>query len=167
MNYDPNETVPQPRAGYFKFVVKTVMFKKKDASGIYYEIKEDVDKNGKPYMKPTLSVCIPGSDFTWSCKPFLSTHPKMVFKLNHLREIAGDSLKPGEFNPETLVEAEGWGQFAVCTDGYSDLDLIDFLPERKIAGLPDMERAIFDMAVKAYGETQTVPAAEGDDDIPF
>lgn len=148
MNYDPNEQIPQPEAGIYKFAVKTVEFK---SNGSY--VTEEIDKNGRPYIKPTLAVFIPGTNFTWKAKPFLSTHPKMVFKLNHLREIAGQELVAGDFDAATLEGASGYGRFVPSNEGYGiDLEVLDFIPQRKIDTMTPEEKAIFDLAVAKYAD---------------
>ena len=170
MQYNPNEMIPKPKAGFFRFVITKVNFK---SQGAY--VTEEIDKNGRPYLKPTFAIAIPGKDgLNWSARPFLSTHPRMIFKLKHLCEIANIDFDSGNLNPEDLIGAEGWGKWVPDESGYNDLDLVDFLPERKIAEMPEAERTVFDIAVKAYNpEFQETAGkkfpenAELDDSIPF
>jgi len=148
--------VPQATAGIYKFRVKAVEFK---SSGVY--VTEETDKNGRLYFKPTLEVSIPGNELTWRCRSLLSTHPRMVYKINHLREMAGQiKMVDGKWTDidgidqsiEFLVGGEGYGKFIPDTSGYNDLELVDFLPDRKINEMNDAEKAVYVAAVAAYAD---------------
>jgi hypothetical protein len=178
MQFNPKDIVPQAERGIYRFVITKTTFK----DGLGSEINEGEDKNGRPYIKPTLKIFIPGhSGHTWTARPFLSTHPKMIFKLKHLCEIAGIDFESGNLNPDDLIGKEGWGKFEIDESGYFDLDVADFVPERKIADLTKDETEMFNNSKVQYEADETFSGAsketqqpvtsastpDPNDDIPF
>lgn len=172
MQFNPQDIIPQAERGIYRFVVTKTTFK----DGMGSEVNENIDKNGRPYIKPTLSILIPGKDgLTWKARPFLSTHPKMIFKLKHLCEIAGLDFESGNLNPDDLMSAQGWAKFDLDDSGYFDLDVADFIPERKIAELTNDDARMYNNskvmyeAAEAFGDVpeQTMPTKQtaADDDI--
>lgn len=166
MQFDPNKKAPEPREGIFKFTCS--------------KAKEGTDKNGNDYLKLSLLVSIPGNDIPLRAGAFLSSHPKMIFKLQHFCECGGElglaKFQTGEVTAADCEGVEGWGKFVPDMSGYSDLDTVDFLPERKLAKLAGADKDAYEFSVQQYAQAEsdglpeepsTAGAGAAIDDIPF
>ena len=167
MQFDPNKRAPEIVAGIFKFTCT----KAKEGAG---------KQSGEPYIKVNLAVHIPGNDIALRGGTFLSINPRMIFKLKHFCECGGqpglDKFETGDITADDCIGVEGWAKFVpdVSNAQYNDLEVIDFLPERKLAELTGEDLATYGATVTAYGVSEdaefstipTTPAVSGSDD-PF